>query len=53
MLLMLLILSLSSIVAVYILFPESRGQQAGYVPAPQPVPVRDGAARPAESQLQV
>ncbi len=53
MLLMLLILSLSSIVAVYILFPAPRGQQGGAWPAAQPVPIRDVDVRLAESQLRV
>ncbi len=53
MLLMLLILSLSSIVAVYILFPEPRGQQSRAWPAAQPIPIRDVDVRPRESQLRV
>ena len=53
MLLMLLILSLSSIVAVYILFPEPCGQQSRAWPAAQPIPIRDVDVRPAESHLHV
>ena len=53
MLLMLLILSLSSIVAVYALFPEPRVQRSRAWPAAQPRPIADVAARPTESQLRV
>ncbi len=53
MLLMLLILSLSSIVAVYVLFPEPRDQQARAWPAAQPIPIRDVNVRPRESHRQV
>ena len=53
LLLMLLILSLTSIVAVYILFPEPRGQQSRAWPAAQPIPIRDVDVRPRESHRQV
>ncbi len=53
MLMMLLILSLTSIVAVYVLLKDPRVQQGGAWPAAHPIPIRDVDVRPRESHPQV